>query len=216
MKNKFLSVALLVFLQCAFGQEVYRLPFGSRDNTIDLSIQNSSNVTAKDLTVDVSGAPTWVKFAGTRLSISQLPPQQVHIVSFAFSIDKTAPVEKEQTVQFKVSTSDGQSWMKELKVTVAPPNHFELFQNYPNPFNPATVIEFSISKLAITKLQIVDLLGREVAVLVNEEKPAGTYKTTWDASNMPSGVYLVRMTANNPSTSSGQVFVETRKMLLVR
>ncbi|MBF8296050.1 MAG: 5'-Nucleotidase domain protein, partial [Bacteroidetes bacterium] len=88
------------------------------------------------------------------------------------------------------------------------PAVFALEQNYPNPFNPTTNFEFRIANLGLVKLLVFDLLGREVAVLVNEEKPAGTYRATWDAGKMSSGVYFYRLTAGE--------FVETKKMVLLR
>jgi hypothetical protein len=88
------------------------------------------------------------------------------------------------------------------------PTSFFLSQNYPNPFNPATTITFSVGTYGHTSLRVIDMLGREVAVLVNEERSPGTYRLTWDASALPSGVYLYRMHAGS--------FVETRKMILAK
>ncbi len=70
------------------------------------------------------------------------------------------------------------------------PISFRLFQNYPNPFNPSTKIKYSIPKLSFVTIKIYDVLGSEVATLVNEEKPVGTYELTWNAENLPSGVYF--------------------------
>lgn len=67
---------------------------------------------------------------------------------------------------------------------------YSLDQNYPNPFNPVTSISYSIPKAGPVKLQVFDLLGNEVATLVNEYKNAGTHKVSFDASALPSGVYL--------------------------
>ena len=86
--------------------------------------------------------------------------------------------------------------------------NFWLSQNYPNPFNPKTAISFQLSANSSVALRVFDVLGREVAVLVNGEKPAGVYRVTWDAKNLPSGVYLYRLQAG--------AFVETRKTLLLR
>ncbi|MBK9096855.1 MAG: T9SS type A sorting domain-containing protein [bacterium] len=96
------------------------------------------------------------------------------------------------------------------------PAKFELTQNYPNPFNPNTVIGYQLSVISNVTLKVSDILGNEIATLVDEIKPAGTYEATFDASGLPSGVYLYRLQARNSSTSSGQSFVETRKMLLMK
>jgi len=73
------------------------------------------------------------------------------------------------------------------------PMEFSLGQNYPNPFNPTTTIEFRIQKSQLTILKVFDVLGREVATLVNEVKQPGTYTVQWDASGIASGVYLYRL-----------------------
>lgn len=88
------------------------------------------------------------------------------------------------------------------------PRDFSLSQNYPNPFNPSTTINFSIVEYGFVSLKIYDLLGREVATLVNEELGAGTYSTKFDAGNLASGVYVYRITAKN--------FASTKKMMLVK
>jgi hypothetical protein len=101
------------------------------------------------------------------------------------------------------------------------PQEFKLSQNYPNPFNPATTIKYSIPsnvkrQTANVKLVVYDVLGREIAVLVNEEQKPGYYEVKWDASGFCSGVYFYRITAGGPESSSGQVFIETKKMILLR
>lgn len=88
------------------------------------------------------------------------------------------------------------------------PNNYSLSQNFPNPFNPATSITFSIPSSNITTLKVYDLLGKEVAVLVNEKKEAGTFTVPFSADRLPSGVYFYRL-------QSGR-FTETKKMLLLR
>jgi photosystem II stability/assembly factor-like uncharacterized protein len=88
------------------------------------------------------------------------------------------------------------------------PSTFKLEQNYPNPFNPTTTIEFTISKLSIVNLKIFDLLGREVATLVSEQRPAGNYSVKWDAGSLSSGIYFYQLRAGS--------FVATKKLLLLK
>jgi hypothetical protein len=92
------------------------------------------------------------------------------------------------------------------------PDNFVLYQNYPNPFNPITTIKYSIptggtSLMKSVQLKVYDILGREVAVLVNEEKPAGKYEVKWDAKNFASGIYFYIL-------KSGNHFL-TKKMCLI-
>jgi len=88
------------------------------------------------------------------------------------------------------------------------PGSFQLAQNYPNPFNPTTTIGFQISDYGLVTLKVYDLLGREVATIVNERLEPGTYTRQWDAAGLASGVYLYRLISLD--------FVETRKLVLIR
>ncbi|MBX2990996.1 MAG: T9SS type A sorting domain-containing protein [Bacteroidetes bacterium] len=96
------------------------------------------------------------------------------------------------------------------------PNTFTLSQNYPNPFNPESKISFQIPIASDVTLKVYDLLGREVATLVNERMNPGTYSATWNAAGFASGVYFYRLQAGSASAGSAQGFVETRKLLLLR
>jgi hypothetical protein len=88
------------------------------------------------------------------------------------------------------------------------PDGFKLLQNYPNPFNPTTDVGFRIANFEFVSLKVFDLLGREVATLVNEEKPVGSYELTWNAANLPGGVYFYQLKAGS--------FIEIKKMILLR
>ncbi|MBK8552140.1 MAG: S8 family peptidase [Ignavibacteria bacterium] len=88
------------------------------------------------------------------------------------------------------------------------PEKYSLSQNYPNPFNPVTNVEFGIMKLGFVSLKIYDVLGKEVATLVNENLQPGTYKYNFDASNLSSGIYFYRIKAGD--------FIETRSMMLLK
>jgi len=92
--------------------------------------------------------------------------------------------------------------------TEGTPDQYVLAQNYPNPFNPETRIEFRIQKSEFARLSVYDLLGREVAVLVNEEKPPGVFTVTWGATGLTSGVYFYQLRAGE--------FVQTRRLILLR
>jgi hypothetical protein len=134
-----------------------------------------------------------------------------------------------------VGTWGGGIWKRPLSemITSVPlpslvhPAPFNLSQNYPNPFNPVTRIQYTVAGAggsglgtsktgdgawgmgsSVVSLIVYDLLGREVAVLVNEKKALGSYEVTFDGSNLASGVYFYRMTAGD--------FVQTRKILLIR
>lgn len=88
------------------------------------------------------------------------------------------------------------------------PNNFSLKQNYPNPFNPSTVISYQVPTDGTVMLKIYNITGEEVRTLVNENKPAGKYEVIFDASGLPSGVYLYKISTGN--------FVQVKKMLLMK
>lgn len=85
---------------------------------------------------------------------------------------------------------------------------FILYQNYPNPFNPRTTINWHTSVSGRQTLKVYDILGREIATLVDEFKPAGSYKVSFDASNLPSGVYIYRLTAGDFSSQKKFVLLK--------
>ena len=88
------------------------------------------------------------------------------------------------------------------------PTTYDLKQNYPNPFNPSTTIRYLMPEQVRVVIKVYDILGREVATLVNEEKPAGTYEFVWTVPNLSSGVYFYRLQAGD--------FVQTKKMILMK
>jgi N-acetyl-anhydromuramyl-L-alanine amidase AmpD len=88
------------------------------------------------------------------------------------------------------------------------PAQFSLAQNYPNPFNPSTVISYQSPVTTQIRLSVYDLLGREVAVLVNEMKSPGVYQVQWNASTLPSGLYIYRLDAGNFSATRKALFVK--------
>jgi len=95
---------------------------------------------------------------------------------------------------------------------IAVADGFELMQNYPNPFNPSTNIEFRIVDFGFVSLKVYDVLGNEVAILVNEEKPAGRYEVEFNPASSikypASGVYFYRLQSGG--------YIETKKMLLIK
>ncbi|MBI5060067.1 T9SS type A sorting domain-containing protein [candidate division KSB1 bacterium] len=88
------------------------------------------------------------------------------------------------------------------------PTEYRLYQNYPNPFNPTTEIQFDLPENARVKLRIYNTLGQLVATLLNGPREAGQHTVTWDASEMPSGLYIYRLEARS--------FVDAKKMILIR
>ena len=98
--------------------------------------------------------------------------------------------------------------ISDVEVVEAVPQEYGLSQNYPNPFNPSTKIEFSVPKQSNVTLKVFNVLGQEVATLVQQTLGAGRYSITFDAAKLAAGAYIYRLQADN--------FVQTSKMLLVK
>jgi hypothetical protein len=100
----------------------------------------------------------------------------------------------------------------EITVEISNPVSFDLAQNYPNPFNPSTKINYVIAEAGFTSLKVYDVLGNEVATLINEEKPAGSYESEFFATNkgseLTSGIYFYQLKVGS--------FIQTKKMLLLK
>ncbi len=98
----------------------------------------------------------------------------------------------------------------------AKPTSYALQQNYPNPFNPTTTIRFELPQAGYVRLSVYNLLGEELAVLVNEQRQPGVYDERFDASGLPSGTYFYRIQVQNTNEGGGGNFVQVRKMTILR
>lgn len=93
-------------------------------------------------------------------------------------------------------------------------DEFELSQNYPNPFNPTTMISYSLPTDSKVKIEITNMLGQSVGILVDDNKSAGFYETTWNAANLPSGIYLISI--RTEGLNSKKNFTQFKKALLLK
>ena len=100
------------------------------------------------------------------------------------------------------------NYSKIINVDLTAPTVFTLEQNYPNPFNPSTLISYNIPQNSFVTLKVYDVIGNEVATLVNQNQPAGKYDIRFDASNLSNGVYLYSIKTDN--------FASTKKMILMK
>jgi hypothetical protein len=166
----------------------------------------------RSLISEVSINPNWEKIGFVSGSGTTTEP---HTYSFK---DDNLLVGK-YNYRLKQLDFDGSySYSNIIEVEIEIPNNFSLSQNYPNPFNPSTKIKYSIpSVISIPNirernlnvtLKIYDVLGKEIATLVNEEKPAGNYEVNFNASSLSSGIYFYRLQSGS--------FVETKKMILLK
>jgi hypothetical protein len=127
----------------------------------------------------------------------------------AYSFEDSKLETGNYTYRLKQIDLDGSfTYSEEISVEVEIPLEFALEQNYPNPFNPSTIIKYSTAEDGFVKLSVYNLLGEEVASLVNENQKAGRYEVTFNAANYSSGIYLYRLEISNYSS--------IKKMLLVK
>ena len=195
----------------AVGREIYKTTDGglswieqrgySPDILIHIDILDSNNIwTAGDygaLFYTSDGGTNWhqqnCNISGLIINLSFVNKTMGWVVGWHGEILKT--------------TNNGATFINDEKVNKAPTEYL-LSQNYPNPFNPNTKIKYSIPKLSFVTIKIFDVLGMEIADIINEEKPAGTYELNWNAANLSSGVYFYSLQAGS--------FVQTRKMILLK
>lgn len=114
-------------------------------------------------------------------------------------------------------SSDVDGVVKEDRI----PLRFNLKQNYPNPFNPKTNIEFNLANSGLVSLRVYDILGNEIAILVDEELQAGMYKIEFNSNSvedkiLSSGIYFYQLSTGAPEINSGQNLIQTKKMLLLK
>lgn len=120
------------------------------------------------------------------------------------------------TAHYKIAAVNGTRESDQKSINILVPkagnketiNKFDLSQNYPNPFNPKTNIQYSLATDEFVDLRVYDLLGNEVATLINTAQAAGSYSIIFDAADLPSGIYIYKITAGKYS--------DTKKLLLVK
>ncbi len=201
MKTMFMMLLLCADLCFAQTDSVYTIPFpdgttASKNNTIDLAVANTSKINAQNVLVSIGNVPGWIKFDTTKQSISNVAGSAEQTASFTFSVNKSAPVGKKQTLSFTIS-SNAQTWTKDISVKVAAPATYQLLQNYPNPFNPTTTLSYQLSEPSHVNLKVYDILGREVITLVDEQQDAGYYQKVFNAQRLSSGIYFERLIATD-------------------
>ena len=153
--------------------------------------------------VTLSGVEGWTKVAFVAGKGTTTESQ-----SYQFQVESSKFNAPRMEFRLKQIDLDGKFTYSNILSVDLTPNSFALSQNYPNPFNPITVISYQLQVQSDVRLVVFDLLGREVATLVNEKKEAGNYTATFNGANLTSGVYFYKLTAGN--------FSEIKKMTLIK
>ncbi len=217
-------VSAILVATTATAQTVYHLPFASRGNIIELAVANTSGMrivpldagASSGIGVRIENAPAWLQFAQKEQTIRSVAAGEEEPALFVFSVDKSAPIGQEQSLSFVISNSKGERWTKEIRIAVSAPETFELFQNYPNPFNPATTIGYQLPAHGRVSLKVFNLLGQEVATLVDGEQLPGYHQHHWNASGVASGLYVYRLDVRDHTGQTSASGGLRRTMLLLK
>jgi hypothetical protein len=191
-------LACLLIATITAAQGIYKVTPGAKDNQIDLTVANTSPETAlRDIKIDIIQKPVTCTFANESKTIKRINNNDSTLATFTFDIARVVDVTKTDTIKFVIKDNSGSSWEKQILIGYEMPQEFRLEQNYPNPFNPTTTIEFTIpgnvETLQEASLRIYNILGQEVATLINKPLSPGYYKIEWNAGSYASGMYIYRL-----------------------
>ncbi len=176
MKKIILSAFLLI-TGLSYSQTVYEVEPGTKGNEIVITLSNISQIeNAENVSVDLIKTSSSINFKNKRQSIEKIEANKETDISFIFDIESNAEINKKDTIAFMISAKNGMTLSKSFIISYAAPKEFKLEQNYPNPFNPSTKIKYSISSPQLTVLKVYDVLGKEIATLVNRQQQPGNYE----------------------------------------
>lgn len=204
-------MVLIAFFSASifFAQQVYKVPFASQNNSIELVVENKYNQKLLDVQI-VFDAPEWVLCKHFTYTVPELNSGSEVASDFMFDIDKLAPINEQAVIKFMIKSDKGM-WNKEIAISVSPPQEFLVEQNYPNPFNPVTTLEYQLPEKSKVDVSIYNMLGQLVEQLQSGIKEPGLHKVEWNASGYASGVYIYQVYAQGKEDR-----VIRKKMLLVK
>ncbi len=220
---------IIMLIGTALAQTIYEIQPGTKGNEIVLTVANVSEENpATNISIKPHPTPclavrqvskgedlnnALITFHQSEQTIDILNPKEEKEVSFTFDVSRSAQINKKDTIEFMITDEKRIMMAKRFIFSYIGPKEFKLEQNYPNPFNPTTKIRYQIpdvgTGLAQSVLKVYDILGNEVATLVNEQKEPGYYEVEFSASQFASGVYIYRL-----KTTFG--YSEVKKMLLLK
>jgi Secretion system C-terminal sorting domain len=179
-----------------------------RGTNVSLTWKTATEVNSSAFQIERRTASDWKKIGELKAAGTSNAPREYSYVDDMENIGSG-------NILYRLKTVDNNGSYKysaEVEVT-AIPQAYELKTNFPNPFNPETKIQYALPGNAKVRLVVYDIIGRQVAELVNEEQNAGYYEKTFSGSNLSSGLYFYRITAQ---AQGKNVFSQVKKMLLVK
>lgn len=176
-------------------------------DVLKYAILSSGQIDSNQQLTNLSDARCLVSFGPFTIRPPSSPDPDTVVAVFGIVSGQSLTAMRQHAVRAKaIYLNGGQVSVGQLADEV--PGSPELLQNYPNPFNPATSIRFRLSHSGIVRLTITNMLGEEIAILLDREVTSGDHSILWDATGKPSGVYFCHLRAG--------VFAETKKLLLIR
>jgi len=193
----------------SYSQTVYEIQPGTKGNEISLTVANVSETNpATNVEVILSKKSSSIVFTKEEEIIELIEANAETKAAFTFDINRNAPINRKDTIDFMITSSDGIMMTKQFIFSYAGPKEFKLEQNFPNPFNPTTKIQYQLPQDARVTLKVYDILGSEVVTLVNEDQEAGYKEIQFNGSSIASGMYVYRLQSGD--------YVSTKKMMLVK
>ncbi len=184
----------------------------SQPNTYNYSLTVTDNANATGLkTGQIIVSAVSNDYVTVNPSTGSIQPGGSQTITL--TLDAQNIQEGQYTGQVTISGNGGNiiipiDYLVDVEQLTSVPTEFSLSQNYPNPFNPSTSIEFSLPRSTEVSLRVFDMLGKEVVTLVNENKSTGSYRVSFDGSNLASGVYVYRLETDK--------FIDTKKLVLLK
>ena len=205
---KTMAIIILLF-EITLAQTIYEVQPGTKGNEIKLTVANVSETNpATNVNVTLTRKSAALNFSKETETIELIEAKAEAEASFIFDVERNAPINRKDTLDFLIMDGSGIMMMKTFIFTYTVPKEFKLEQNYPNPFNPTTRIHYQVSSISEVTLKVFDILGSEVETLVKEEQQPGYYEVQFNAANFASGMYIYRLQAGE--------YVSTKKMTLVK
>ena len=209
--TKFLLLLVIILLLSGsiIAQTIYEVQPGTKGNEIVLTVANvSETIQATNVKVILTKKSSSLSFSKEEATIEMIEAKAEAEALFTFDINRNATVNKKDTIDFMITDGMGIMMTKTFIFSYTGPKEFKLEQNFPNPFNPTTKIQYQLPQDSRVTLKIYDILGSEVATLVNEEQEAGYKEVQFTGSNIASGMYVYRLQAGD--------YVSTKKMMLLK
>jgi hypothetical protein len=180
----------------------------TKENKVQLTWKTATEVNSSTFEIERRTTSNWNKIGALQAAGTSNAPHEYTYVDYISNIGSG-------NILYRLKTIDNNGSYKyssEVEV-VALPQSYRLENNYPNPFNPQTKIQYSLPEDAKVHLSVYDVLGRQIAELVNEEQSAGYYEKTFTGSSLSSGLYFYRITTQAQGKSA---FTQVKKMLLLK